>query len=369
MSSALAHYESFLVNNVSVISTLESSLRSITWILPGRFKDAELASEALSALLNVTSLYHDTLLSKVVKSEPKLRQLVAPSLHARYTRAWCEKDARYKWAARTLELIKFVQLLVEMGLRRRVSSKARWRGIVFIEVIKAVLRFMLLRITRRPLLSPPIPERDFDPSMLPDNLSETSSPTLAPSSPPDSVPSTPDHLRNNRVPLPPHPLIVQPPPPTSTTKDAVDEYLLSKALLPTAVKAPTALVKALVGPTAWLAEIVYILRPLIYAIMLARDSGRNTKRPLITALALEFVARQLRRTPSTGATLERSEYSRRDSDIAWYLLRGSIWEGWTRPKLDAIAERTASLPVIGVMSAFVKDWIPLIDEYHYYTAP
>jgi hypothetical protein len=46
MSSALARYEGFLVNNVSVISSLESSLRSVTWILPGRFKDAELASEA-----------------------------------------------------------------------------------------------------------------------------------------------------------------------------------------------------------------------------------------------------------------------------------------------------------------------------------
>lgn len=74
---------------------------------------------------------------------------------------------------------------------------------------------MLLRTTRRPLLSPLVPERDFDPSMLPDNLSEASSPTLAPSSPPQSVSSTPDHLRNNRIPLPPHPLIVQPPPPTS----------------------------------------------------------------------------------------------------------------------------------------------------------
>ena len=46
MSSALARYESFLVNNVSTISSVESTLRSITWLLPGRFKDAELASEA-----------------------------------------------------------------------------------------------------------------------------------------------------------------------------------------------------------------------------------------------------------------------------------------------------------------------------------
>ena len=51
MSAALARYESFLVNNVSTISTVESSLRSITWLLPGRFKDAELASEARQSFL------------------------------------------------------------------------------------------------------------------------------------------------------------------------------------------------------------------------------------------------------------------------------------------------------------------------------
>ena len=46
MATSKARYEDFLINNVSTISTLESSLRSITWFLPGRFKDAELASEA-----------------------------------------------------------------------------------------------------------------------------------------------------------------------------------------------------------------------------------------------------------------------------------------------------------------------------------
>lgn len=53
MPSALAHYESFLVNNVGTISTVESTLRSITWILPGRFKDAELASEARQLLIRL----------------------------------------------------------------------------------------------------------------------------------------------------------------------------------------------------------------------------------------------------------------------------------------------------------------------------
>lgn len=44
-SSPLARYEAFLISNASTISTIESSLRSLTWFLPGRFKDAELASE------------------------------------------------------------------------------------------------------------------------------------------------------------------------------------------------------------------------------------------------------------------------------------------------------------------------------------
>jgi hypothetical protein len=41
-ASPLARYESFLISNASTISTIESSLRSLTWFLPGRFRDAEL---------------------------------------------------------------------------------------------------------------------------------------------------------------------------------------------------------------------------------------------------------------------------------------------------------------------------------------
>lgn len=46
MSSALAKYDNFFVKNVSAISSLESSLKYLTWVLPGRFKDADLAAEA-----------------------------------------------------------------------------------------------------------------------------------------------------------------------------------------------------------------------------------------------------------------------------------------------------------------------------------
>ncbi|KAJ7630902.1 peroxisomal membrane protein PEX16 [Roridomyces roridus] len=357
-------YEAWLVHNTSAMSTLESSLRSLTWFLPGRFKDAELASEALAASLNLVSMYHDTLLAKVVQKDPKYRPLVPSSLHTRFTRAWTDKNARYKWASRALQLIRFTELVLEMGLRRKVSPRARWRSVVLLEVIKAILRIILLRITRRPLLSPPIPERDFDPSALTE-YSDPPSPVVAPSSHSSSPAATPAHLQNNRVPLPPHPLLTSPP---SSEETSVEDYLLSKALTTTAVRPSHSLLKSFSSYRDWLAEILYIIRPLVYVSLLVSDD-RRSNRPLIAALVLELLSRNLRRTPPPSAALERFEYARRDRDMIWYLLRGSIWESYTRPKLQSFADATAQTPIVGLFGALVKDWVPLIDEYYYYTAP
>jgi len=366
MASSKAKYESFLINNVSTISTLESSLRSITWFLPGRFKDAELASEALTTLLNVMSMYHDTLLARVMKSNPSYRPLIPSSLHARFTGAWTDKDVLYKWAARALEIIRFTELVIEMALRRKVSEKTKWRSIVLLEVIKASLRMFLLKLTHRPLVSPPLPEREFDPTSLP-SPSNGPSAILAPASPTHSRPPTPDHLRNNVVPLHVHPILSS----SDSETTSAEDYLLPKALTPSSVKPSASLLRTLSGPRDWLAETAYVLRPLIYVLLLAaeRQSKERSKRPLVVALLLEFISRNLRRSPPASSALERSEYARRDKDILWYLLRGSIWQEFTRPKLDSFVTRTSQAPLLGIFGALVKDWIPLIDDYYYYTAP
>ncbi|KAF8585528.1 peroxisomal membrane protein PEX16 [Ramaria rubella] len=359
--SPLDHYESFLIQNSSTISTIESSLRSITWFLPGRFKDAELASEALSATLNLLSLYHDTIIARRVAQFPKYKPLIPPSVNSRYTRAWADKERLYKWAARTLEMIKFVELVVEMGLRRKFGQNGRWRGVVTLEIVKAVLRFILLKITRRPLISPPIPERDFDPSNLPSLEPEVSSLTAV-SSASQSLLSTPEHLKNNHISLDaPNPILTHPV--SSRSTSPVENYLLPKALSPSSVKPPICLVRPLASPTDWLAEGLYILRPFLYVIALACDS--DSARPLVLSLAVDLSSRYLRRMPPPSSTLERAEYARRDRDLLWYFFRGPIWSSYTRPKLVAFADKTAAAPVLGLLSAFMKDWMPLIDDYYY----
>ncbi|KAH6917417.1 peroxisomal membrane protein PEX16 [Coprinopsis sp. MPI-PUGE-AT-0042] len=367
MGFSREQYESFLINNVSTISSLESTLRSITWFLPGRFKDAELASEALTASLNVMSMYHDTLLARMVNNNPSYQPLIPLSPHSRFTRAWLDKSCQYKWISRVLEIIKFTELVIEMGLRRKVSQRTKWRCIITLEVVKAAMRLFLLNLTRQPLVSPLVPERDFDPTSLP-SPDEVQSASREPATHLPSPLPTPDHLKNNTVPLSPHELLS---PTTRRTGTAAEDYLLPKALTTASVKPSLSLLPTLSGARDWAAEVVYVLRPLVYVALLASDrkKGRLSNRAMIVALVMEFLSRSLRRTPPASASLERSEYAKRDKDMLWYLLRGSVWQQYTKPKLEGIVQSVSTKPLLGLFGSLVHDWIPLIDEYYYYTAP
>lgn len=267
--------------------------------------------------------------------------------------------------------------------------------------LRALLRLLLLQRTKRPILSPSIPERDVDPASLPALID------LAPSSPPlkpnntsidESTESTtttqtsstvPTHLSNNHVPFnssgKPHPLLssLQSVP---LTRTIIEDYLLPKALTPSLVKSPTTLLPQIQGVGQWLSEILYILRPLIYVSMLrpttqnlvkgttsinynTQSSLHSLRTPLAVSLLLSLLSRHLRPkppvSPSSATSLERLEYARRDKELFWNVFRGEIWTEWTRPKLEGLRTRMEGRPLVGLLSGVVQDWMWLVDEYYY----
>jgi len=38
---------------------------------------------------------------------------------------------------------------------------------------------------------------------------------------------------------------------------------------------------------------------------------------------------------------------------------------FSRPKLEALADRMSNAPLLGIFGVLLNDWIPLIDEYYY----
>ena len=61
--SLLSRYKTWVRANSSSISAVEGGLSGLTWLLPDRFSESELALEAFNSLLGFLSLYHESILS------------------------------------------------------------------------------------------------------------------------------------------------------------------------------------------------------------------------------------------------------------------------------------------------------------------
>lgn len=57
MSSLVVAYEQLLLDNVGTVRTVESAIRNVTWFLPGRFNDADIASEGRACARSPFDLY------------------------------------------------------------------------------------------------------------------------------------------------------------------------------------------------------------------------------------------------------------------------------------------------------------------------
>ncbi|SGZ21106.1 BQ5605_C021g09334 [Microbotryum silenes-dioicae] len=408
--------ENLIISKATRISSIESSLRSLTWFLPGRFQDSELASEALYTVLNILGAYHDSVLLRTVSGLPSP---VRPpsSLHARYTRHYVQTSSTYHLLARLLCLLSYSELLLEMGIRKRVGRKQAEQAVIAIEATKAALRLGLMRTTQgRSAVNPPIAEREIDPSVLdlhrPHLVRSSSNPRI-------SFEATKDHPRSAADVLlgkngqdgtnpeqdedPEKPLDYWTGPRTGVTrstiahlrggvdeddplpgtsiakgKDAVKDYLMTRVLTVEDVKKPEDLVGKTKG-LGRLAEVIWILRPLIYVLAMRKYGQRHTL-PYLLSLALEYLAFSLRKSstrqqagtkasgpmlPHAPSELEKAETKKRANAFWWYLLRGPVWETWTKPRLLAFADKFEAKPLIGFVSTVVHDYTPLVDDYYF----
>lgn len=325
---------------------------------PGRFRDAELATEGIHSGVQLLSLYHDLLLFRSTLSAPssaaasKLHASLSKSLHARYTRFWTAKSKLYRRVAIVLQVVQYTELLLEMWAKRR-GEAIRWRVVVLIEAVKALCRLLLLRITRsRPLVTPALPERERLPDpgdeeeeeeekgkALAELMGEETDPSIEDSETNGAVVEDADtallkhegvngngsahgngngamHKANGSVNgHGPHPAA---PPAAATAASArkewpmprtgltlpslpsrgdISSYLLTRVLTADDIKPATKLLHALRG-SAHTAEVLHILAPLVYALALARTAPaqrRSSWTPWLVGLSVQLAARQMAR--------------------------------------------------------------------------
>lgn len=119
----------------------------------------------------------------------------------------------------------------------------------------------------------------------------------------------------------------------------ISNYLLSKVMKADDIKPPKALLHRVSGKGE-LAEILWILRPVIYALAMQHWSGdKKSWRPWLLGISIEYGARQLAKKDFQeriagglrGLTgLEREELRKRGWALGWWVMRGAFYENITR---------------------------------------
>jgi peroxin-16 len=393
-SSALSlpsAYSTYVIHNSSSVSQIESALRSLTYLLPGsRLHDTELASESLHSFVQLLSIYHDSLLARASMIMPAaqaaLKQKTSP--HARYTKFWTGRSALYRQLALALKITQYTELLWEMVARRRLGGeKSRWRVVILLESFKAVCRLLLMRLTNsRPLVSPPLPMREdiAPPELPPSHEVEAADDWNGMSTDPPNPPLGPNYESSHSDmswTMPRTGLTL----PDLPDPDAITSYLISKVIMPDDIKPAKQLLHKLSTLQGQFAEVLYILRPVIYAILMQRFATRYGKKggkanwtPWLVGISIEYLSRQLakrdldRRVPggvSRGlSSLEREELRKRGWGMGWWAMRGAFYENVTKGLVDGVVSRLKGKPLLDLVGGVVEDYGYLWDEYHFSTS-
>ncbi|KAJ3939732.1 uncharacterized protein N0V96_010518 [Colletotrichum fioriniae] len=351
-------YEEFITKNSSQVSQIESALRSLTYIIPGRFRDAEIASETVHSSVQLLSLYHDTLLMRALSRIPMAR---LPSPHARYTKYWTQRSPMYRRIAMLLQMVTYTQLLCEMAAKRRGGERSRWRVVVLLEAIKAICRLLLLRVTRsRPLVSPVLPEREPIPeeteaesdAALKDILEEP----INGHAPEDSGEAQKPHEKDWTMPRTGMSL------PSLPNAGDISGYLLGKVLTAEDIKPAAKLLNQLQG-SAQAAEVLHILAPLVYAIALSKSKNKKSWTPWLVGLSVEYAARQLRDRGFRTTPLERDEWSKRGWAMGWWTMRGAFYENIMKGVVGGVRSRVPNL-----VGGILEDYEYLWENYYFSTS-
>ncbi|CDS06887.1 hypothetical protein LRAMOSA09411 [Lichtheimia ramosa] len=371
----LDQYEDFLLKNASQITGIEASLRSLTYILPGRFHDAEFASQAIYAALNLLGLYHNAILRRAAHHHANETQSEhEESAFNKYINFWSSQSPLHKRCSALLSVISYTQVLMEMAVYKKWGQKAHWRWIGVLEAIKTVLRLTIFKLTsNRMCLYPPHLQRDIDPATLERTRSTSATPErwkgkrsgveMPRMDATIELESNNSFKRNNMGGIHPRRKFAD-----------VTDYLMSKVLTPEKLRRPDQMVH-IMNALGASGEVLYILRPLLYVLAVLKY-GRLSWKPWLLSLAIEVMSqtmvRQAFEPPHGGRSnmmpLEKQEYARRLKLLWLNLLRGAFYIRITRPRLERFCNSVENKPVLSLVSGILRDYLPLWENIYFYTS-
>ncbi|KAL9042352.1 MAG: hypothetical protein Q9180_000663 [Flavoplaca navasiana] len=344
----LKSYEEFVTKNATSVGQIESTLRSLTYLIPVH----------TSTLL--LSLYHTSILRRHFPSPSP------PSPQTRYTAFYAARSRLHSSSAILLQTIQYTELLCEMFFKRRGGEKARWRLVVVLEVIKTICRTIMFWVTGRRMVieglgtgeRPNIPEQQQS-----QNAEDQPQQQQEESAGDQEITVREERNKEWNMPRTGMKLPVLP----TQDGESIPDFLSKRVISADDIKVASQLVRKITSYQGQLAEMMWIARPLIYALAMQKLQG----------FGMEVAARELGKKNVRERTiggwrgmtgLEKEELRRRGWGMAWWGMRGAFYENITKSWIQGFAGKLKGKPLLDIVGGIVEDYDYLWGEYYFSTA-
>ncbi|KAF7083010.1 hypothetical protein CFC21_086834 [Triticum aestivum] len=394
-------YKVWVRKNRDLVRSLESLANGVTWILPERFANSEIAPEAGDASLSIGVTFSPTprffglnLLSSVVYAllgiVSSVNQHIIETPNDGHSLA--SKEQSIPWAL-VVSILKDVEAVVEVAAQHFVGDDRKWGFLAVTEAVKACVRLAAFRESGYRMLLQGGEVENEEEDVLEDNqgVKTNGVPVIYPVN---------GHSQNGHW----------------ITTDGPDGKpgIISKSLEGRAVAAlnrfgqnakmlsdPTWMSRLQPSPvppvmeiekptfaTIWsskgvsgrlfmLGEAVHIFRPLVY-VLLIRKFGIKSWTPWLVSLAVELTSLGIHSHATdlnhrAGkvhqlSSAERDELKRRKMMWALYVMRDPFFASYTRRHLEKAEKALNPVPLIGFITGKLVELLEGAQSRYTYTS-
>ncbi|XP_051115598.1 peroxisome biogenesis protein 16 isoform X2 [Andrographis paniculata] len=347
-------YKRWVRRNRDFVHSLESLANGLTWLLPERFSESEIGPEAVSSVLGVFTSVNEHILDTATTAQTRTG-------HADYLPipfSLC------------ITLLKDMETLIEVFAQQFYGEDSKWNFIAFTEAVKVFLRLAILRNSgyrmllqggesvndgvssnefnshRNGLISKPIQQQY---SSVMRNHHQPTSRSLEGKAlsaltrfgeNARTVSDQPTWLRRVQH----QQAIIEPQTPVAVAEMPSLTTFLSEKGIP--------------GGLMLTGEVMFILRPLVY-VLLIRKYGARSWFPWMTSLAVELFGNGITSFVTTSwrinknfqlSDAEKHELRRRKLLWALYLMRDPFFAKYTRRRLEGGQKLLEPIPIVGLLA-------------------